>query len=290
MVDSATLNPPWPAPVKLNLFLHVVGRRADGYHLLQTIFQFLDYGDELQFTVRGDGQISRLSDLAGVPAEADLVVRAARLLKATVNTPLGVDIAVTKRIPQGGGLGGGSSNAATVLVALNHLWDLGLAASTLSALGLQLGADVPVFVGGHAAWAEGVGEALTPADPPEPHFLVIHPGCQVPTGQIFNDPELTRNTPVSTIHGLSLAACRNDCEPVTRRLYPAVAQALDWLAKHATPRMTGTGACVFAPFDSRAAAERIGREVPIGWTWFVAAARNRSPLLDRLALVQGMGT
>ncbi|MGH8595542.1 MAG: 4-(cytidine 5'-diphospho)-2-C-methyl-D-erythritol kinase, partial [Gammaproteobacteria bacterium] len=217
----------------------------------------------------------------------DLVVRAAHALKATSGARLGVDITVKKRLPQGGGLGGGSSNAATVLVALNHLWGVHLSDKALARLGLELGADVPVFVAGQAAWAEGVGEDLTPVDPPEPIYLVIDPGCQVPTGLVFNDAELTRNTPVSTIHDLSLAVSRNDCEPVTRRLYPVVASALDWLGAHAPARMSGTGACIFAPFSARAAAEAVGRRVPSQWRWFVAAARNRSPLRDRLDLARG---
>ena len=212
-----------------------------------------------------------------------MVVRAARLLQRTTGTSLGVDIRVDKRLPLGGGLGGGSSNAATVLVALNELWNTGLSTEMLAALGLQLGADVPVFVTGHAAWAEGVGEQLTRVSPPEPWYLVIHPGCQVPTGAVFSDSELTRNTPVSTIHDLSFAACHNDCEPVTRRLFPAVGHALDWLGVSAPARMSGTGACVFAPFDTEEGAGAVGRRVPPAWKWFIAAGRNRSPLLDRLA-------
>ncbi len=278
--------PVWPAPAKINLFLHIVGRRPDGYHLLQTIFQFLDYGDELRFEIREDGRITRLNELTGVPPEHDLVVRAAQALKHHAGTTMGVDIQVQKWLPMGGGLGGGSSNAATTLAALNVLWALDLDSTTLAGLGLALGADVPVFVRGRSAWAEGVGETMTDMDPPEPFFLVIHPGCQVPTGQIFNDPELTRNTPVSTIHGLSLAASRNDCEPVTRRLYPAVAAALDWLEDFAPARMSGTGACIFAPFATRAAAESVGHQVPRGWSWFVAAACNRSPLLDRVEVAR----
>ena len=277
---------PWPAPAKINLFLHVVGRRADGYHLLQTIFQFLSLGDDLEFTVRPDGEIRRLSDLPGVPAEADLVVRAAHLLQVATGTRQGVDLSVRKRLPQGGGLGGGSSNAATVLVALNELWDTHLSFAALASLGLKLGADVPVFVHGQAAWAEGIGEQLTPIEVPEPWFLVIFPGDQVPTGTVFGDPELTRNTPISTIHGLSLAASHNDCERVTRRLFPAVGRALDWLAGFAPARMSGTGACIFASFETAAAAAAIGRRVPDEWTWFVAAGRNRSPLHDRLALAR----
>lgn len=279
---------PWPAPAKLNLFLHVVGRRADGYHLLQTVFQFLDHGDLIELTPRADGVISRLNVLPGVPPEADLVVRAARCLQAHTGCALGADIRVHKRLPLGGGLGGGSSNAATVLVGLNALWQTQLGVSALAGLGLALGADVPVFVHGEAAWAEGVGEHLTPVAPPEPVYLVIHPGVQVPTATVFRDPELTRNTPVSTIAdllqaGLSPAACRNDCEPVTRRLFPAVGDALEWLSHHGDARMSGTGACVFAAFASAAAAQAAAREVPAAWQGFVAAGCNRSPLLARLA-------
>lgn len=277
---------PWPAPAKVNLFLHVVGRRADGYHLLQTVFQFLSAGDELTFTLRPDGEIRRLNALPGVPAEADLVVRAARLLQVAAGTAQGADIHVQKHLPLGGGLGGGSSNAATVLIALNELWGTHLSFAALADLGLKLGADVPVFVLGQAAWAEGVGERLTPIEVPEPWFLVIYPACQVPTAAVFRDPELTRNTPVSTIHGLSLATCRNDCEPVTRRLFPEVGRALDWLAGFAPARMSGTGGCIFAVFETAAAASVVGRKVPGEWTWFVAVGRNRSPLHERLALAR----
>lgn len=277
----------WPAPAKLNLFLHVVGRRADGYHLLQTVFQFLDYGDDLTFTLRPDGVIRRTSDLPGVLPEADLVVRAARVLQTATGTPQGVEISVAKRLPMGGGLGGGSSNAATVLVALNHLWGTGLAATDLAQLGIGLGADVPVFVHGQAAWAEGVGERLSPISLPEPTMLVIHPGVSVPTGAIFGQVELTRNTPVRTIHGLSLADCHNDCEPVTRALFPVVGAALDWLMKFAPARMSGTGACVFAPFADRSSATAVGKAVPREWSWFIASACNRSPLIKRLAQTRG---
>lgn len=285
---------PWPAPAKLNLFLHVVGRRPDGYHLLQTVFQFLDHGDLIDLVPRADGVIARLNALPGVPAEDDLVIRAARRLKAHTGTALGADIRVHKRLPMGGGLGGGSSNAATVLVGLNALWQTGLDVSGLAGLGLALGADVPVFVHGTAAWAEGVGERLTPVAPSEPVYLVIHPGVQVPTAVVFQDPELTRNTPVSTIAdllraGLSPAACRNDCEPVTRRRFPAVGAALDWLSQHGEPRMSGTGACVFAAFASAEAALAVARAVPAEWQAFVAAGCNRSPLVARLA-AQTAGT
>ena len=274
----------WPAPAKINLFLHVVGRRPDGYHLLQTHFQFLDYGDEIGFSVRLDGQIRRTSELADVPEAQDLVVRAAQALKAASGTPLGADIRMSKRLPMGGGLGGGSSNAATVLRALDVLWETRLGVDRLAEIGLTLGADVPVFVRGEAAWAEGVGEHLTPLAAEEPWTLVIHPGCSVPTAAVFKHPELTRNTPALKIASLPLTAMHNDCEPITRLLYPAVGEALDWLARHAPSRMSGTGACVFASFPTEATARETASLVPSQWAWFVARRRNRSPLLDRLAL------
>lgn len=273
---------PWPAPAKINLFLHIVGRRPDGYHLLQTHFQFLDHGDELRFAVRADGAIRRVTDLPGVPAATDLVVRAAQALQAASGCRLGADIAVDKRLPMGGGLGGGSSNAATVLVALDRLWGTGLGVEALAALGLALGADVPVFVRGVAAWAEGVGERLIPLAADEPWCLVIHPACEVPTAAVFKHPELTRDTPAMTIPGLPPDLMHNDCEPVTRRLYPAVGAALDWLSGHAPARMSGTGACIFASFDTREAAQTVGWLVPAPWSWFVARRCNRSPLLARL--------
>ena len=284
MANSAILSgAAWPAPAKINLFLHIVGRRPDGYHLLQTHFQFLDHGDDIRFALREDGVVNRVSELAGVPPEADLVVRAARALQAASGTSLGADIAVDKRLPMGGGLGGGSSNAATVLVALDYLWGTRLGVDALAALGLRLGADVPVFVRGQAAWAEGVGERLTPLTADEPWCLVIHPGCEVPTAAVFGHPELTRDTPALTIPGLPPDLMHNDCEPITRRLFPAVGAALDWLGEHAPARMSGTGACIFASFADRASAQAVGERVPAPWTWFVARRRNRSPLLDRLA-------
>lgn len=275
----------WPAPAKLNLFLHVVGRRPDGYHLLQTVFQFVDFGDDITLIPRHDGAVVRVNDLPEVPPEADLVVRAARLLQPHAPPHAGVDIEVHKRIPMGGGLGGGSSDAATVLVGLNALWGTGLGVDALAALGLGLGADVPVFVRGQAAWAEGVGETLTPVTPPEPWYLVLHPGVQVPTAAVFKDAQLTRNTPLSTIRSFPLAESHNDCEPVTRRLYPAVGAALDWLERFSPARMSGTGACIFAAFPTREVATEVGQQVPRHWTWFVARGCNRSPLMDRLARV-----
>lgn len=272
----------WPAPAKINLFLHVVGRRADGYHLLQTLFQFVDHCDLIDLVPRTDGVVERLSALPGVAPEADLVVRAARLLQAETGCTDGTDIRVHKRLPMGGGLGGGSSDAATVLVALNALWGLGLPVGRLAELGLTLGADVPVFVHGRAAWAEGVGERLTPCAAPEGPLLVITPDCQVVTAEIFKDPDLTRDTPPITMHALALERTSNDCLAVTRRHYPVVGEALDWLSRYAPARMSGTGASVFAPFDDAAQAVAVARLVPARWQAFVATRRNRSPLLDFL--------
>lgn len=277
----------WPAPAKINLFLHITGRRADGYHLLQTVFQFLDYGDELTFSVRQDGVVKRLNGVPGVPAENDLTLRAARQLQGVTGTPLGVDIAIEKRLPMGGGLGGGSSDAATTLVALNHLWQLGFSEDELAAIGLRLGADVPVFVRGRAAWAEGVGELLTPLALPEPWFLVIVPPCQVPTAELFAAPELTRNVQSSKIpaflSGPWSESWVNVFEPVVRQRYPDVDNALKWLAKFAPARMSGSGACIFAPFASESQARQVLAEIPSQWRGFVAKGLNRSPLHTRLA-------
>ena len=272
--------PSWPAPAKINLFLHVTGRRADGYHLLQTLFQFVDHGDDIAIAVRDDGDVRRLNALPGVEPEQDLVVRAARMLQQASGCAAGADLAVTKRLPMGGGLGGGSSDAATVLVALNEMWGTGLDVDTLAALGLKLGADVPVFVRGVSAWAEGVGEILTPCPAEEGPILIVTPDCHVDTRHVFTDPQLTRDTPAMTMRGFSLAATRNDCEPVTRRLYPAVGAALDWLGQHAPARMSGTGASVYAFFADAAQARAVARQVPAPWAAFCAERRNCSPLLD----------
>jgi 4-diphosphocytidyl-2-C-methyl-D-erythritol kinase len=271
----------WPAPAKLNLFLHVTGRRADGYHTLQTVFQFLDHGDSLAFESRTDVRVRRVSGPAALNAEADLVVRAAGLLQQ------GADIHLDKRLPLGGGLGGGSSDAATTLVALNRIWGLDWPPARLAELGLQLGADVPVFVQGQAAWAEGVGELLTPVALPEPFYLVITPACQVSTAEIFNAPELKRNSPPIRMPQFLSGMARNDCWPVVRERYPQVAQAFDFLAEYAEVRLTGTGASVFAAFTSRAAARAVQDRVPQGWHCFVARGLNRSPLLDRVQWEQG---
>lgn len=275
--------PVWPAPAKLNLFLHVTGRRADGYHLLQTVFQFLDYGDELQFAIREDGAIRRHGDVPRVAEADDLLVRAAQRLQAETGCGRGADIAITKRLPMGGGLGGGSSDAATVLVALNHLWGLELTTEELAAIGLALGADVPVFVHGFAAWAEGVGEALTPVAPEEPWYLVVKPPLEVPTAAVFGAPELTRDCPPITIPDFLSGRGSNVCEPVVRRRFPEVGEVLDWLGQYGEARLTGTGSCVFVAFEERAPAEAALAELPATWQGFVARGMNRSPLLDALA-------
>lgn len=270
-----------PAPAKLNLFLHVIGRRPDGYHRLQTVFQLLDYGDELAFTLCEHGKVILQPPLPGVTSADNLVTRAAHLLKQHAGCPLGATITLTKRLPMGGGLGGGSSDAATTLLALNRLWSLGLDLDTLAQLGLQLGADVPVFVRGRSSWAEGVGEILTPLDLPSRWFVVLTPDCAINTASIFQAQELTRNTPPLTIAAFSEGggqdATRNDCQPVVEQRYPAVKAAIDWLASHAPCRMTGTGASVFAAFDSRAAAEDVLAQKPASLSGFVAQGVNLSP-------------
>ena len=276
-----------PAPAKLNRMLHIIGRRADGYHELQTLFQFLDHGDELRLSPRDDGAIQLSPSLAGVPDASNLVVRAARLLQAETGCSQGVDIHLTKRLPLGGGLGGGSSNAATTLLGLNHLWRLGLSITRLAELGLQLGADVPVFVHGHAAWAEGVGERLVPVLLDTPWFVVVCPGIEIATAAVFGAPQLTRNTsPITMARALQGGASswRNDCEATVRQLYPPVAEALDWLGSRAPSMLTGSGSCLFARLDTEIAARQLLADMPAGYTAFVARGLNRSPLhavLDR---------
>ena len=272
------------APAKLNLFLHVVGRRSDGYHLLQSAFQLLDHGDLLDFHVRDDGAIRRITDLPGVSVVSDLVVRAARLLQATLpdGSRLGADIAVTKRLPMGGGLGGGSSDAATTLMALNHLWDAGKSREELMALGLSLGADVPFFLFGRNAFAEGVGERLTAIDGLDCWFVVIEPGVAVPTPEIFRAPDLTRNSNLVTIPDFSKTLQsgygKNDLQTVAARLFPEVAAAIEWLAEYGKARMTGSGACVFMPCDSEAQADRVLSKVPERWKAWKARGIRQHPL------------
>ncbi|ATZ94552.1 MULTISPECIES: 4-(cytidine 5'-diphospho)-2-C-methyl-D-erythritol kinase [Dickeya] len=278
----------WPSPAKLNLFLYITGRRPDGYHNLQTLFQFLDYGDTLTITPRQDQHIVLSTPLPGVPDEQNLVVRAARQLQTycqQAGLPFaGADIAVDKRLPMGGGLGGGSSNAATVLVALNQLWRCQIPVDTLAALGLKLGADVPVFVHGHAAFAEGVGEQLTPVSPPEKWYLVVHPGVSIPTPLIFADPDLTRDTPVRPLSQLLTQTFSNDCEAVARKRFREVEERLLWLLEYAPSRLTGTGACVFAEFDTESAARQVLNRAPEGLLHgFVARGVNVSPLQRRLS-------
>jgi 4-diphosphocytidyl-2-C-methyl-D-erythritol kinase len=285
--------PEWPAPAKLNLFLRVLGRRPDGYHALQTVFQFLDLADRVRVSPRPDGAVRRTYDLPGVAPGRDLVVRAAEALRAAAGVGAGADLGLEKCVPLAGGLGGGSSDAATTLVALDRLWGLGLGEGRLAALGLGLGADVPVFVAGHAAWAEGIGEVLTPVVLDEPWYLVLHPGCAVSTAAVFADPRLTRDSPPLKILDLFrregvgppratvaelIERADNDCEALVRRLYPPVDEALRWLGRYAPARMTGTGACVFAAFPTEADARAAAREVPAPWQGFVARGRNVSAL------------
>lgn len=272
----------WPAPAKLNLFLHVVGRRPDGYHLLQSLFRLIDRGDTLRFAPREDGRILRACPLAGVPEENDLCVRAARLLQEASGGKRGVEIALDKRLPMGGGLGGGSSDAATVLLALNRLWGLGWSRERLQGLGLQLGADVPFFIFGRNAFAEGVGEALQAVDLPPAWYLVIEPPVSVPTAEIFASPHLTRDTKPIKIADFSAGwgglFGQNDLESVVCERYPGVARALAWLRQHAEARMTGSGACVFAPFAVEQDARTVLARMPEDLTGWVARGLEEHPL------------
>ncbi|MEX3020920.1 4-(cytidine 5'-diphospho)-2-C-methyl-D-erythritol kinase [Kluyvera sp. STS39-E] len=278
----------WPSPAKLNLFLYITGQRPDGYHTLQTLFQFLDYGDTLTITPRHDGQLRLLTPVDGVPDEDNLIIRAARLLmKAAADSQRlaagsGADISIDKRLPMGGGLGGGSSNAATTLVALNHLWQCQLSEDELATLGLTLGADVPVFVRGHAAFAEGIGEVLTPVEVAEKWYLVAHPGVSIPTPVIFRDPELPRNTPIRSIDTLLNCEFANDCEVIARKRFREVDDVLSWLLEYAPSRLTGTGACVFAEFDTELAARQVLEQAPEWLQGFVAKGVNLSPLKHAL--------
>jgi len=284
-----------PAPAKLNLFLHVVGRRADGYHLLQTLFRFIDLNDTLHFAVRNDGEVRRINALEGVPPEQDLCVRAAKLLQQETGCRLGADIELEKRIPMGGGLGGGSSDAATTLLALNRLWSLGLSRERLMQLGLSLGADVPVFVFGDNAFAEGVGERLQPYPLPEAWYVVLCPPVHVPTAQIFTHPELTRNTISMTMRALPKGQdfrvgrndgslkLGNDLQAVACELYPEVATHLQWLARFAPSLMTGSGACVFAEFVTEAEALAVLQQLPANMRGFVARGLQQHPLKDLAA-------
>jgi 4-diphosphocytidyl-2-C-methyl-D-erythritol kinase len=278
----------WPAPAKLNLFLHITGRRADGYHLLQTVFRLLDWGDTVHLRVRDDGLIRREGEsVAGVAEADDLMVRAARLLQEVVKSAQGADICIEKRIPAGGGFGGGSSDAATVLVALNALWGAGLDEDALAELGLRLGADVPVFVRGRNAWAEGVGERLTAIDLPAAAYLLVAPGVHVPTPELFRAPDLTRDAaPVKIADFASGAQLDNAFEPVLRRRESAVEAAFQVLSRVGRPRLTGSGSGCFVEFDTRAAAERARVALPGDLDAWVVEGVVRSPLLAALEAMQ----
>lgn len=284
-VDAAEGWSAWPAPAKLNLFLQIPGRRADGYHLLQTVFRLLDWGDTVRLRVRADGAIVRHGDGApGVAADDDLTVRAARLLQRAANARPGADIIVEKHIPAGGGFGGGSSDAVTALVALDALWGTGLGVDRLAELGLQLGADVPVFVRGENAWAEGVGEQLTPIALPPAWYLLVDPGVHVPTAVLFQAPELTRDARPATMADFVSGALLGNCfEPVLRRREPAVEAAFAALAQAGSPpRLTGTGSGCFVEFASRESAEAARARLPSGLRAWVVAGATRSPLLGAL--------
>ncbi|WAF85037.1 4-(cytidine 5'-diphospho)-2-C-methyl-D-erythritol kinase [Metapseudomonas otitidis] len=271
-----------PAPAKLNLMLHILGRRPDGYHELQTLFQFLDHGDELGFSLREDGEIHLRTEVPGVPPDSNLIVRAARSLQQASGTRLGADIWLDKRLPMGGGIGGGSSDAATTLLGLDHLWQTHLGEERLAELGLALGADVPVFVRGRAAFAEGVGERLQPVILEEPWFLVAVPQVFVSTAEVFTDPELTRNSAPINLRSLLEGGSRNDCQPVVEKRYPEVRNALMWLNKFTSARLTGTGACVFGSFPNRDDADKVARQLPATLPSFVAKGSNISMLHRRL--------
>lgn len=266
------------SPAKINLFLHIVGRRPNGYHELQTVFQLLDYGDDIRISTRDDPQLLLSPSLEGVAPEDNLIIKAARLLQQYTHTHLGADIHCTKRLPMGGGLGGGSSNAATTLIGLNHLWQTHLSTEQLATLGLQLGADVPVFIHGHSAWAEGIGEQLTALLLPKKWFLIIKPSCNVATSEIFSNQELTRDTSAIKVAAFFEQVGHNDCEDVVSRLYPDVKKVLQWLRKHGDAQLTGTGACVFATFSDKSQAEALLNKTPTEWECFIAEGINHSPL------------
>jgi 4-diphosphocytidyl-2-C-methyl-D-erythritol kinase len=280
----------WPAPAKLNLFLHIMGRRPDGYHEIQTAFQLIDLADRLSFEPRADGEIRRVEGPADVPAADDLCLRAARRLREEARGEPGVDIRLEKRIPIRGGLGGGSSDAATTLVALNEIWGLRLPVAALARVGLELGADVPLFIHGRSAWGEGVGERLTYLMLPEKHYAIVFPGVGIATAEVFQAPELTRKTPKTTIRGFLTAGGHNDCEPVVTGRSPEVRRALAWLSERGRAQMTGTGSSVFAAFADRESAKAALDGLPPEWRGFVARALGRSPLQERLAAERSRGS
>ncbi|EGR2125089.1 4-(cytidine 5'-diphospho)-2-C-methyl-D-erythritol kinase [Vibrio cholerae] len=280
MIHGTTV---WPSPAKLNLFLYITGRRANGYHDLQTLFQFLDHGDELTITANHSGNITLSPALADVALEDNLIYKAAMALKNAAPSPLGADIQLHKVLPMGGGIGGGSSNAATTLVALNYLWQTGLSDDQLAEIGLALGADVPVFTRGFAAFAEGVGEELSAVEPEEKWYLVVRPAVSIATKDIFTHPQLVRNTPKRDLASLLTTPYENDCEKIVRSLYPEVDKQLSWLLQYAPSRLTGTGSCVFAEFSSRKDAQAVFAQLSDNVLAFVAQGRNVSPLRKTLA-------
>ena len=271
-----------PSPAKINLFLHITGQRSDGYHNLQTLFQLLDFGDKLVFRSNRSGNIKINGNIDGVDEKNNLIFHAATLLQKSTGCDLGCTIDLTKNLPMGAGLGGGSSNAATTLVGLNALWKCGLTANQLSDLGKTLGADVPVFVHGESAFAEGIGDILTPLTLPQRWFLVITPNCHVSTREIFSNPQLTRNSSPIKIRALSGVEYRNDCQDVVSKLYPVVGSVLQWAGNFSAPLMTGTGASVFCSFDSKSEAQHVLSKLPKQWTGFVAKGVNRSPVHEQL--------
>jgi 4-diphosphocytidyl-2-C-methyl-D-erythritol kinase len=277
--------PDYPAPAKLNLFLHVVGRRRDGYHLLQSVFTLVDLHDRLRFRVRDDPGIERVNDVPGVAAAEDLALRAARLLQEASGIAQGVDIEIDKRIPLGGGLGGGSSDAATVLLALNRLWRTGFDREALAEIGLGLGADVPFFIFGRPAWAEGIGDRLRDIDVPPAWYVILTPAVQVPTQAVYTAAELTRDTEPLKMEDFSAQPrdprFHNDLEPVVIARYPVVREHLEWLRQHGNARMTGSGSCVFAAFDSREGAERVIGALPGSMSGFIAQGLTHHPLLEQ---------
>ncbi|MFH4512937.1 4-(cytidine 5'-diphospho)-2-C-methyl-D-erythritol kinase [Vibrio alginolyticus] len=276
----------WPSPAKLNLFLYINGRTENGYHELQTLFQFVDHGDELTIQANHSGDITISPEIEGVPLQDNLIWKAATALQAYSNCPFGAHIELQKELPMGGGIGGGSSNAATALVALNYLWQLNLTDDELAEIGLKLGADVPVFVRGFAAFAEGVGEKLSPAYPEEKWYLVVRPNVSIATVDVFCHPDLTRNTPKRDLETLLNTPSVNDCEKIVRMLYPEVDKQLSWLLQYAPSRLTGTGSCVFAEFSSKSEAETILAQLSDKVSAFVAQGRNISPLKETLAEYQ----
>jgi 4-diphosphocytidyl-2-C-methyl-D-erythritol kinase len=268
----------FPCPAKLNLFLHIIGQRSDGYHELETVFQFLDYGDTLSVKITKQSSLHLLTPLKHVNNEDNLIIKAAKLLQEFTNTKLGAEFKIIKKLPMGGGLGGGSSNAATVLLALNKLWETKLSIQTLAKIGLSLGADVPIFIHGHSAFAQGIGEKITPFYPKEYFYLVCKPDCSISTEYIFNSAELTRNTNRLNINDINIEQCRNDCQSLVIKHHTKVAKLLAWLIEYAPSRMTGTGACIFSRFDSIEAANQVKLKLPDDVESFVAKGINNSPL------------